>query len=121
MSNVPDAMQELMKLDGSIAVSLVDFESGMTLGQAGGGSSFNIDIAAAGNTQVVRSKMLVMQNLGLETYIEDILITLGNQYHLIRPLQSSPSLFLYVALDRNKANLGMARHQLAQIEKKLDI
>ena len=121
MSNVKESISELMELDGAIGVALVDFESGMTLGKAGGSADLDIDVAAAGNTAVVRSKMEVMDNLGLDTNIEDILITLGSQYHLIRPLHSSPGLFLYCAFDRKKSNLAMTRHKLAAIEAKLEV
>lgn len=62
-----------------------------------------------------------MQNLGLKESIEDILITLSKQYHLIRPLRSRSTLFFYLALDRNRANLAMARIALADVEKELQV
>jgi hypothetical protein len=50
-----------------------------------------------------------------------MLITLGRQYHLLRPLSVNDALFIYLVLDRSKANLAMARHQLSQIERDLVI
>jgi len=43
------------------------------------------------------------------------MITLGKQYHLIRFVGSELKVFLYLVLDREGANLGMARHRLAAI------
>jgi hypothetical protein len=121
MANINDTLAAIMKLDGTIAAALVDWSSGMTLGTIGSNSKFDIDIAAAGNTNVVRSKLDVMKDLKLKGAIEDILITLSEQYHLIRPLSSNPNLFIYVALSRAKSNLGLARHKLAEIEKDLSV
>jgi CheY-like chemotaxis protein len=121
MANVKASLEAIMELDGAIGVALVDYESGMCLGQAGGGSALNLDVASAGNSEVVRSKLRVMTDLGLSDSIEDILISLGKQYHLIRPLESEKNLFLYCAFDRKKANLAMARHRLSTIEAGLEL
>jgi hypothetical protein len=67
----------------------------------------------------VKAKRKTMGNLGLKEQIEDILITLNKQYHLIRPLRARSTLFFYVALDRSRANLAMARIALADVEKDL--
>ncbi|MEM7032238.1 MAG: DUF4388 domain-containing protein [Chloroflexota bacterium] len=119
MSNIQETLAKTMELDGAVAVALVDWESGMTLGTAGGSKSLNIELAAAGNTNVVRSKLEVMKDLKIKGGIEDILITLASQYHMIRPLASNPNLFMYVALNRSQSNLGLARHKLANIEQEL--
>src|SRR3954463_6943301 len=96
------ALKEAMTISGALGVALVDFESGMSLGTLGGGDWLNLDVAAAGNTEVVRAKMRVMTELALDDTIEDILITLGRQYHLIRLIgetgRGGPTLFLYLVL-----------------------
>ncbi len=81
-------------------------------------------MAAAGNTEVIRAKMRTMESLRLDDNIEDVLITLGKQYHLIRLLKNSRNeqgLFLYLVLDRQKANLALARHNLKRIESEFSI
>ncbi len=114
MSNLKDSLNELMTIDGAIAMALVDYNSGMMLGSVGTG--IDLEVAAAGNTEVVRSKMKTMKALGLNDEIEDILITLGKHYHIIRPVASKPGLFFYVALDRARSNLALARRKVLDVE-----
>lgn len=121
--DIETALKEAMQIEGAVGVALVDYDSGMALGTSGGGKFLNLEVAAAGNTEVVRAKLRTMTSLGLTDQIEDILITLGRQYHLIRLLSgaTTSSLFLYLALDRSRANLAMARHQLRSIENGLAV
>lgn len=108
-------LERLGQIDGFLGACLVDWSSGMVLGALGGGP-INVEVAASGNSAVVKAKMQTIEALALDDVIEDILITLHKQYHLIRPLAASPELFLYLALDRKKANLAMARHELKSFE-----
>ncbi|MDQ2876053.1 MAG: hypothetical protein M3Y33_15210 [Actinomycetota bacterium] len=117
--NIETALKEAMSIDGALGAALVDWDSGMSLGTLGGGKYLDLEVAAAGNTEVVRAKMRAVESLRLNDTIEDILITLTKQYHLIRLLKNSTQehgLFLYLALDRTKSNLALARHSLKQIE-----
>jgi len=120
--DIETALKEAMGLDGALGAALVDYESGMMLGATGGGRGLNLEIAAAGNTEVVRAKARTLEALGIREGIEDILITLDRQYHLIRLLSRGGSqLFLYLVLDRSRANLALARHHLRTIERELSI
>ncbi|XXR93670.1 DUF4388 domain-containing protein [Sorangium sp. So ce426] len=118
--DIKQCLSRLNSIDGFVGAALVDSESGMLLGQEGGGS-LNLEIAGASNTEVVRAKRKAIRNLNLKDDIEDILISLSKQYHLLRPLRSKQSLFFYVALDRARANLAMARITLAEIERELTL
>lgn len=122
--NIETALKEAMSIEGAIGVALVDYTSGLTLGVLGGGQIMDMNIAAAGNTDVIRAKVRTLNMLGLQDGIEDILITLDSQYHLIRLLQNKrngDAFFLYLSLQKDRANLGLARHQLRKIEADLDV
>ena len=116
-SNLTKSLAEIMTMSGALAAALVDYRSGMCLAQVGSG--LNLDLAAAGNTEVVRAKLKTIEMLGLRRGIEDILITLVDQYHLIRLVPNSQGLFLYLVLDKEKGNLALARFKLSEIERLL--
>jgi hypothetical protein len=118
MNNVEHSLDMAANIKGAFAVAIVDYDSGMTLGSRGGSPEFDLDVAAPGNSDVVKTKLDIMQKLGLRETIEDILITLDSQYHLIRLIRGSndENLFFYLVLNRAQANLAMARRDLRVIE-----
>ena len=119
MENVKSILESaLSTIDGAMAVALVDYGSGMALGTLGSG--LNLDMAAAGNTEVVRAKLRTMESLGIQGSIEDILITLDTQYHIIY-LVPNKSLFMYLVLSKDRANLAMARYKLKALTADLKI
>lgn len=119
MATIKQCLDEIMTIDGALGCALVDSTSGMMLGAAGGG--VDLELAAAGNTEVVRAKMKTMRSLALNDVIEDMLITLGKHYHIIRPLGRKEGLFLYIVLDRAKSNLALARRKVQDVEKELSV
>ncbi|GGS78718.1 hypothetical protein GCM10010156_41800 [Planobispora rosea] len=123
MASMDVSLKEMMAIDGAVGAVVVDYNSGMALGSLGGSKDLDLQIAAAGNTEVVKAKLRTMESLGLKDTIEDILITLNTQYHIIRPLtgRSGKGLFLYLALDRARGNLALARHNMRIIEEKLEV
>lgn len=123
MTDMDSSLKEAMQIDGAVGVALVDYTSGMALGTMGSTKDFDLNTAAAGNTDVVRAKLRTLEMLKLKDSIEDILITLGSQYHIIRPLTSrnTQGLFLYLVLIKSRANLALARHKLKTIEEDLEM
>ncbi|MEU6372668.1 hypothetical protein [Streptomyces sp. NPDC046909] len=124
MASVEVSLKEMMAgVEGSLGAAVVDYTSGMALGTLGGGKDLDLTVAAAGNTDVIRAKVRTMEQLGLKGQIEDILITLDRQYHLIRLItgRTGNGLFLYLVLDKARSNLAMARHQLKRVEQAIEI
>ena len=115
MTTIRQSLDDLLTCEGAMCCALVDSESGMMLGSAGTG--VDLEAAAAGNTEVVRAKRKTMKSLGLNDTIDDILITLGKQYHLIRPTAHQEGVFLYFVLDKTRSNLALARRKMADVDK----
>jgi len=95
-------------IPGFIAASLVDLESGMTLGARSLRSEFDLTAASAYNSEMVKQKLKIMKALKLQTTLEDMLLTLGDQIHLIKLV--SPTSFVYLAADRSQANIAIVRN-----------
>lgn len=119
MSNITETLASLLNTDGALCAALVDSSSGMLLGQAGSG--LDLEVAAAGNTEVVRAKLKTIKSLGLTDSIDDILITLSSQYHIIRPLAETPEVFIYLVLDTAKSNLALARINVKKADAALEL
>lgn len=119
MSNVKKIVEELvLSVEGGLGAAVAD-NSGMLI--ASYGTGVDMELAAAGNSEVVRAKMKTIKSLGLNDTIEDVLITLGKQYHIIRPAEKYEGIFFYLVLDKAKGNLALARRQVMQAERNLVI
>ena len=119
MSDIKKSLTDLMEIDGAVGCCIVDYTSGMVLGKDGGG--VDLDLAGAGNSEVVKAKMNTMDSLGIKGDIEDILITLDKQFHIIRPSINNENLFVYLVLDKAKSNLALARRKVATIESAIKV
>jgi hypothetical protein len=95
-------------IPGFIAASLVDLESGMTLGAKTVRADFDLTAASAYNSEMVKQKLKIMKALNLRTNLEDMLLTLGDQIHLIKVI--TPTSFVYLAADRASSNLAIVRN-----------
>jgi hypothetical protein len=97
------------EMNGFIAASIVDLESGMTLAAKSVRSDFDLTVASAYNSELVKQKLKIMKALGLKTTLEDILLTLGDQIHLIKVFSNGQT-FLYLAAERASTNLAIVRN-----------
>ena len=95
------------EIPGFIAAALVDIDSGMTLGVKSMRPDFDLAAASAYNSEMVKQKQKIMRALSLRTHLEDMLITLGDQIHLIKLV--TPTTFIYLAADRATVNLAIVR------------
>jgi hypothetical protein len=111
MATEKDILEVIGKIEaevgGFIAASLVDLESGMTLAARSRRPEFDLALASAYNSEMVKAKLKTMKVLNLQTNLEDMLLTLGDQIHLIKII--SPTTFLYLAAERAATNLALVR------------
>lgn len=63
MASIKSTLEGLLEIDGAMGASIVDYESGMSLGAIGGG--VDLELAAAGNSEVVKSKLKIMKSLDI--------------------------------------------------------
>jgi len=124
MANITESLQTILDIDGTLGCALGDWNTGFALGNASKDTKFDaekLEQAIALNSEVIKAKNKARDLLGIDANIEDILITLDDQYHLIRVAKTVEGMFFYMVLDRQKANLGLARMKLLSIEKDLQV
>ena len=121
--NMETSLKEAMGIEGAIGVALIDYNSGMALGTLTSVKDLDLETIAAGTTDFVRAKMRTLELMRLDEPIEDILVTLITQYHVVRPVTSrtGKGLFLYLMLDKHRGNLALARHRLSRIERDIEV
>lgn len=91
-----------LNIEGAVAAALVDSNSGTIL-------------ASAGDQAFLRVELNTMKSMRPTDTMEDILVTLGKQYHIIRPVGRKSGRFVYLVLDKSRANLAQARAQTGEI------
>jgi predicted RNA-binding protein Jag len=94
-------------INGFIAASLVDMESGLTLGAKTNRNDFDLAVASAYNSELVKQKMKIIKALNLKSTLEDMVLTLTDQIHVIKMV--SENVFLYLAADKDGTNLAIVR------------
>lgn len=96
------------EVPGFIGASLVDLDSGMTLAVRSTRPEFDLAVASAYNSELVKQKLKIMKALNLKTTLEDMILTLGDQIHFIKVV--SPTVFIYLAADKQGSNIAIVRN-----------
>lgn len=116
ISEIDPALANALQIEGATGVAVVDAIAGVVLLESGKGTGLSLDIAMAIHDAVLYQPHLE-RGTGSKT-MEDVLLTFENEFHILRPLDAEShrkGLFLFLALDREKGNLAMARRKLATI------
>ena len=103
---------------GFIAVSVAEIQTGMSYFSLSVVADFDPELASAFNLEVVKAKLNAISALGLSQNIDDIMITLTDQIHII-DISENNEYFIYLAVDSNKANLGMTKALLNKYKKEI--
>lgn len=106
-------------LPGYIAVAVTEIKSGISFYSDTAVPSFDPELAAAFNLEVVKAKLNAISALDLKNEsIQDILITLSTQIHII-DISENNEYFIYLAVDSTKASLGMTKSLLSKYKKEI--
>ncbi|WP_438484203.1 hypothetical protein [Streptomyces sp. S186] len=124
MPGIDQVLARAMGIPGVLGAGLTDWTSGLTLGTAGRAPHGDHDAAAADTAEVVQA---VARNATFDTAdgdgepLEDLIITAGSSYHLIRlvPTAFDSRTCLHLWLDRTQANLAIARLRLRELAAEL--
>ena len=106
-------------MSGMIAAAAVDLDSGLTLAVKSNRPEFDLTVASAYNSELVKQKMKIMKALNLKASLEDMVLTLSDQIHVIKLLPGGRS-FLYLAADRGSTNLAILRSAVGKHTASLD-
>ena len=103
----------LRRISGFRGGCLMDSLSGQVMAREAGIG--DVDGAIRSTLAVARANLQAMAELGPDQAVEDIQIAMGQEFHLLRPLDGAPRYLVCVTLQRDAANLGLARIQLRRV------
>ena len=116
-SRVLDAGQ----VEGLLGCAVVHAASGLALARrtVEREQPFDIELASAAATQMLRAERLAADSLGLVAPLDDLVASAGSRLFVLRTVARHPELFVFALFDQQRTNLALARHRLAELEKAL--
>lgn len=119
MPDIQDCLHQVMAIRGALGASLIDFTNGLTVGSVGQGPGGDHRSTAGGTADMVTATVHsgAFAGPGRPGFIEDMVITAGNGYHLVHFVGTGYAArwVLYVWLDRMLGNLAITQRALRSI------
>ena len=127
LRRLPDAahaarvLNETGGIEGLLGWAVVQAGSGLVLARRTleADQPFDVELAAAAASQLLRAQRLAAANLGLAAPLEDLVASAGSRLFVLRTVAHHPELFVFALFDQQRTNLALARHRLAELEKAL--
>ncbi|HKP61971.1 MAG TPA: response regulator [Polyangiales bacterium] len=110
-------LERTREIDGYLAACLFLASNGGVVCFDG---SIDLRPAASLTAEAMRRKQKTIDDMGIDDVAEDLLVTSTNQYHLLRRLHSEVPAFIYLVLDRSRANPMLAKLALENAVRSLD-
>jgi predicted regulator of Ras-like GTPase activity (Roadblock/LC7/MglB family) len=115
-----EALADMLAIDGLLGCAVVDGTTGLVLArEAREDQPADLDLSAAASAQVLRSHRMAARSMGLTDQIDEVMVSAGPRQQVLRTVSRHPDLFLMALLDKQRANLALARYKLMEIEKSL--
>lgn len=114
------SMNELMKLDGVVMCALVECLTNQAL--VSGGNAQDVERAAPAAADIMRSHRRSLRQLGHwrpNDPVDEILVTAGSRYHVLRALNEHPDYFVLCVLDKLRCNLATTRFRIMEAQQAL--
>jgi predicted regulator of Ras-like GTPase activity (Roadblock/LC7/MglB family) len=115
-----NALNDMLSIDGLLGCAVVDGTTGLVLArESREDQPADLDLSAAASAQVLRAHRMAARNMGLSDQIDEVMVSAGNRQQVLRTVSRHPDLFLLALLDKQRANLALARYKLMEVEKGL--
>ena len=105
-------LADAMAIEGSLGATLAVWELDLTLGAVGPRGAA---LERSGNSRVMRALLTTLTRLDMRTGVQDVLISLDSELHILAPLAHHGELSLSVAIDPARSNLALARHRVQKL------
>lgn len=103
----------LRRISGFRGGCLMDSLSGQVMAREAGMG--DVETTIRSTLAIARANLQAAAAMGADQALEDIQVALGHEFHLLRPLDGSSRYLVCVTLEREAANLGLARIQLRRV------